>query len=570
MGATRWALGAMCLLAVAACGRRPLYKPPATSLTAADALAGKSAPPPPGSPAVLSPQEVFSRAEEHLQVKGYRRRGPIQEKDALGPDAAFAFAVQSQGGQCVAILGAAPATSDLNLVLLDAAGKTIGYNVGADPHPWVVACPESEERLVARFQMPRGQSAFQYAVYEGSPDSRPDLASVLGSGKTAEIARVSLDPETKKRLDALDDRLGRAGYERRTDAIGETLRGGQARDFRLNLKENQCYAFATFGGPGVTRTELALLDMEGTTVQRNVTGTQDNVIEHCASGTQTHLLRAWLAEGNGPVFTAAYQKDDGDAGVIGSESEEAPGLEDRFRLTDGDLRARGYLRPKQPVLGSTEKGKRSDLPVRLEGGKCYALSVVGDDNTGDLELRLFSPAGAEVDRHTEGSSRPIVRVCAARTGDYRLRITHSGGNASFYLAEYVWPRGTRGPFGLQGVTYVRFAEMTHLLSLEGYEPDIDLDPGDGVLAARGSKKNHDVELIAGRCYALLTVGGEGVHRLETSLEQGSHRLARDTSQNAAPSLRYCPAESGTFRFQVQAREGQGAYFFQVFRRGSTP
>jgi hypothetical protein len=112
--------------------------------------------------------------------------------------------------------------------------------------------------------------------------------------------------------------------------------------------------------------------------------------------------------------------------------------------------------------------------------------------------------------------------------------------------------------------YVRLAEVTQLLNVEGFEPDTDFTPERATFRREGEERSHDIPMRGGRCYSVLVVGGEGVVDLEASLLQGSTPIASESSTNAFPSVRHCPAQNGTFKLKVRAASGSGAYFFQLF------
>ena len=63
---------------------------------------------------------------------------------------------------------------------------------------------------------------------------------------------------------------------------------------------------------------------------------------------------------------------------------------------------------------------------------------------------------------------------------------------------------------------------------------------------------------------VLVVGGEGVVDVDASLLQGSTPVSAESSRNAFPSVRHCPAQNGNFTLKVQAVSGAGDYFFQLF------
>jgi hypothetical protein len=342
--------------------------------------------------------------------------------------------------------------------------------------------------------------------------------------------------------------------------------------FDLNLQQGWCYTFATFGGPGTTDTDVFLTDPGGEELESDTRAERDARVRFCPQQSGPYVLRTLLYHGNGPVFTVGYAQAQGGAAtaqsgdVMGSQATTAAGIEQNFRLLDADMRARGYESYGEPSRGTLQPSQSRDYPLELEGGKCYAILAVGDNGVRNLDLVVTDQAGREIDQDVETDARPVVRVCAGRTGNYSIRVRMSEGAGNFVYAPYRWPRGTRGPFGLEGLIYVRLAEVTSLLAVEGYEPDIDAAPGRGRLARQTQSRTHALELSAGQCYSVLVVGGEGVHDLDASLLRGSDSVVSDQTRTAFPSVRHCAEQAGRYSLQVTATGGAGEYFYQIFRR----
>jgi hypothetical protein len=180
---------------------------------------------------------------------------------------------------------------------------------------------------------------------------------------------------------------------------------------------------------------------------------------------------------------------------------------------------------------------------------------------------LMNPGGQELDRDIEADPRPVVRVCPTASGQFQMRVRMYGGAGQFVYAPYRWPRGTSGPFGLRGLIYVRLAEVTALLNVEGYEADADFTPAQGRLRREGTEASHNLDLVQGRCYSILVVGGEGLNDIDLTLAQGGTPLTTDgTSRNGFPSVRHCAQTTGRVSLTVKATTGAGQYFYQVFRR----
>ena len=57
-----------------------------------------------------------------------------------------------------------------------------------------------------------------------------------------------------------------------------------------------------------------------------------------------------------------------------------------------------------------------------------------------------------------------------------------------------------------------------------------------------------------------------MHDIDASLSIGGSQLARDTTHNAFPDLRFCTDRAGDYSLEVTARTGTGEYFYQVFEQ----
>lgn len=527
----------------------------------------------PAGPQVSSdPRAALDQIDGYLQSQGYTRVGPAVRNQNLEVNGVIAYGIDAQAHLCYTVVALAQPNADLNMVVQDPAGRTIGYNVDPDPHPWVTVCPGQQGRAIARLQMMGGGGEYYYAVYQGSPQVRPNLAGLWGGTQPTE-QQAQMDPQTAQRLQQLEQRLTQQRFQRISDPHGLVYQEREDRNFALNLEQGFCYAFATLGGPGARDTDVFLVDGSGNEIERDVTTNIDATVQYCPEQSGQYSLRTRMYGGQGPIFTVGYvqaqagqQPPQQTGQVIASTSTQGATLDENFRLLDADMRARGYETNAEPSRGSLAQGETRDFEISLEGGKCYAILAVGDGGVRDLDLLLLDQGGRQVDRDVETDARPIVRVCAENSGDYTMQVRMFSGTGNFVYAPYRWPRGTRGPFGLEGLIYVRLAEVTSLLAVEGFEPDVDAAPGRGRLARQGQSRTHQVELSGGQCYSVLVVGGGGVNNLDVTLSNGNTPLASDGSRTAFPNVRYCPEQDGRYTLKVEAGDGQGDYFYQVFKQ----
>lgn len=527
-----------------------------------------------GTVASGTPREQLEQLDSVLRPAGFAPTGPAVHGN-LQTNGMVAYAVDALPNTCyaLAVIGE-DAGQNLDMVVLDPLGRTAAHNVRPDNHPWVSFCAGAAGRFIARVQMASGTGGYFFAPYSSAGGQRIELSAFFGDPVTAEVQVAQMDSGTQTRLTRLDGLMTQRSYTRVGEPSGVVLSNSEPRDFELNLVQGQCYGFAALGGPGTQEVDIALNDATGQRLSQDTNTGQDASVAYCAEATGSYSLQVRLTSGQGSLFTVGYVRNGGGTAtqpVIATTSTAGAGLQENFALLDADMRARGYVTLGEQTVGQLAAGAERTYPVELEGGRCYAILAVGDSGVGDLDLRLEAPNGQEIDRDIADGPRPTVRVCARSTGTYTMHVQVAQGSGQYVYASYRWPRGTQGPFGMQGVTWVRMSEVTALLSVEGYSPDPGFTPGAGQLRRQGATASHQVEFAAGECYAVVVVGGEGVSDLDVTLARSGTQLASDYgSRNAFPSVRQCVEQAGQYSFEITAADGTGEYHYQIFRRSEEP
>jgi hypothetical protein len=517
-----------------------------------------------------TPREQLDQLDRVLRAQGYQPVGPVTHGN-LGPNGISAYQIDVRRGHCYSLALIGDSSSDPNLVILDPAGRDIGHDVRNDAHPWVSFCAARGGRFVARVQMAHGQGEYFFAPYFMPGRTPVDLSAFFGGTTGPQLA--SIDDEMRTRLQQLDARLGAEQFQRVGEPNGLMLETHQERTFQLSLERGRCYAFAALGGTGTTDTDVFLLDGSGHRLAVDDGAARDSSVRYCAPETGNYSLSVQAAEGAGAVFTVGYVQSVGSAPapevpVIASTSQAAGGLDENFALLDADMRARGYESLGDEQRNQLAAGAEQTYSVDLEGGRCYAILAVGDSAVRTMSLSLTDASGGEVDRDDGDDARPTVRVCPQSTGRYVMHVRMVSGSGGYVYAPYRWPRGTR--LGdLAGVLYVRLAEITALLRVEGFSPDPGYSMERGRMRREGQSATHSLQLQGGQCYSVVVVGGEGVRDLDVSLLQGSQEMATDYGlRNAFPTVRYCPQGPGTFTVNVRAASGAGDYVYQVFSQSA--
>lgn len=528
-----------------------------------------------------TPREMLDQFDGAMRAVGYEPVGPAST-GTLPPNGIVPVPMDVRRGYCYAMAVFGAAGTDVNLVVNDPRGAQVVFDVRPDEHPWVSFCVARAGRFVVRLQQVRGSGEYFFAPYHTARGRTPvSLASFFGASAAPvdAPATATLDAETQARVAGLDGSLSGERFARVGEPSGLMLHEREERLFALSLEAGRCYAFATFAGSGALDTDVYLVDGEGHWLAQDARGDRDAVVRFCAPSAANYTLQIRLLRGEGAVFTAAYLQNAAGAPVtetpeaaplIADTSTAGVGLDEAYALIDADMRARGYESFGDAQRGTLGEAGTNTYEMDLESGICYALVANGDSGVRDLDIELTDASGRAVDADGENEARSIVRVCPSARGHYRMAIRMAAGSGAYIYAPYRWTRGTRGPFGLEGLIYLRLAEVTSLLSVEGYEPDVGYDLEQGTLARVGASATHSLRLEAARCYSILVVGGEGVTDVDVSLQRGGTEVASDTGLTSAfPSVRYCTDAAADVSLRVAAAGGSGPYLYQVFSIGAS-
>lgn len=523
-----------------------------------------------------APAEQIDQYDAMMRQAGYQPVGDGATRGVLSASQPIVnFPVDVRRNYCYALTVIGAPGTNVDMFVLDPLGRDASHNVLPDAHPWSAFCAARGGRFTVRVQLAAGEGEFFFAPYEAPGRHPVSLAAFFGGAAVVQSAQ--LDRATQARLGVLDETLATERYARVGEPSGVVFAEHQERAFQLSLQQGQCYAFASLGGAGATDTDLQLFDGSGVALQTDQSEGQDALVRYCATENAQYRLQVRLPSGAGPVFTVAYAQPaatppPGGTPVAAPEpvltEPSGGGVEENFALLDSDMRARGYetLQPMQ--RGQLVSSGAQDYQVTLEDDKCYALLAVGDGGVRSMRMTLLDPSGREVD-HDDTGSRPTVRACTTVAGSYTVRVLAQNGEGSFALGAYRWPRGTRGPFGLEGLTYVRFSEMTGLLEAEGFQFDANYAPQQTRIRREGQESTQQIQLAGGQCYSIMVAGGAGIRDLDATLSLNGQQVASDTTTvGAFLALRHCADAEASFTLTVRATSGAGQYVSQIFTRGN--
>lgn len=519
------------------------------------------------------PSNVISQLTQLMQSRGWQLLGAPIRNPGLPANGSVAYSLVGQPGYCyVAAAIAEDTTADLNVFVTGPDQRTVSSDVHVDGHPSATFCVSYPGTYVVRLNFRGNGGPFYFAAYLGARSTMPDLASFYGSDQTQVAA---IEPPTQDRINECDQEFAAQGLRRVGDAIPVALAERGERTFPVQLEGGACYGFATTVNSAIGDSDLFLSTPAGRSVAEDRESSRDARLRFCPDETGQYQLRMRVYRGTGTLFVTTYVRPAANTQtaattpstpILSNTSGVASNsLDESFALADAELRARGYESYGARSDGELVEHATRETPLELEGGKCYAIAAAGADGVRNLDLFLITARGQTLDRDVEDDSTAVVRVCPQSTGTYTARVLLAAGDGRFSVQAYRWPRGTRGPFGLQGVIFLRLAEMMQLLSSEGYEPDLDYSPERGSLPRATTRGTHTLSLAADSCYAVLAVGGDGVSDLGVSLSRSGTTLGADRSRNSFPVLYRSTTTAEEDELEVRAESGTGDYVVQLFK-----
>lgn len=393
-------------------------------------------------------------------------------------------------------------------------------------------------------------------------------------------------------LDALNRRHARLRRRMRTRAYGEEV--GLTRAFvledrgvawPLDLAVDECSTFIALGGGSVRALSLTLYDGDGQVAATDTVGGEGGLVHVCPQAAspasyRSHYLELRAVEGAGAVMIAQFRSAPGAGeGFDGLfESVLAPrvpfrDVEEHLARSRTALRARGFEPVDAPHLEHLPEGGVVRRRVRLEAGRCYALTGRSGEGIGDIDLFLFDEAGVEVARDLGADVEPSIEHCPERTGRYvvELRVFEGAGAAGLMVLA---GRG-RDAAPTDGDSVDEPLEPT------AHDPGLALGVLVAPLVARGFSApvfvSRDAAIVPGEvrthdavvgpgCALLVGTSSSESMDLDLYLAEGDGReVDRDIAVQPTARVRACRDDATVMRVAVKGYGRDGAYALAVLR-----
>jgi hypothetical protein len=357
------------------------------------------------------------------------------------------------------------------------------------------------------------------------------------------------------------------GYRVEGEVRRATLGARESGRTPLSLEAGACWAIAAISGEGATDIDLFLYDTAGAEVARDIGTDADPVVELCPPQALTVAAEVNMYEGAGPYALALLRGPHDAAPAAAAVPSPAAGgavdLSAELSRLAADMRARGYVERQAPVQSEilARAGQNSHSVLLAPG--CHSIVARGGTGVDDLDLYLFGPAGASVDRDIGEGSVATVHVCVDEEDgpgpevDFRLDVKLYRGTGTYGYQVFDAPPTVRD------LRSLRLRELTAPLEAAGAV----LEPVTGTEElATGESKNFPLTLVASACYVAATAGGEGVEDLDLFVRAPSAEVvASDTSTFPTATVRFCAAASGVYGAEVKMYSGSGSADFRLYR-----
>jgi hypothetical protein len=226
------------------------------------------------------------------------------------------------------------------------------------------------------------------------------------------------------------------------------------------------------------------------------------------------------------------------------------------------------------------------LRVAIDRPQCLGFVALGRESLGDIDIDLRNASAVRINQDNRNNAHPYVRACG-RAGDvFYVLVRGIRGAGEVVVVPIADPPivppdldlvlGVRNTAGFTPPRTPRIAigadpsniDAAHALDrlLQRFTPLGYRRVGNAINGRldSGHTDTSEVELQAGRCYAIVAAGGPGVDDLDLRLLSPTGRpIAQDEATDNHPTLRTCPTISGTHDIQVRMYSGAGDYAIAI-------
>lgn len=333
-----------------------------------------------------------------------------------GDIAKFSYELPASG--CAGFLGVARRHGrDLDLRVYDRQGKLLARDQTRNAHPYVRACVTEATTVHVSVTLPDGDGEFVLVSLWHAPEELPGLEEVMASCTHAgqrrpgpiDIGPPPLGPPMGVALYRIRTRLRDLGYRETGQVLAGDL-GWRGRDVRrLDLEADTCYAMVAVGDVTVNDIDLRVFGPgeRPRLLVSDTTRRREAVAKLCTEGSGTYLLEVRMYDGAGRYALMALAMT-----PLGTPAP--PGVDAATRLGFAELTARITARSfswSQHTWMMVQPQEEHPIPVKLTGGRCYALAALSPATGGALGLSVTDMQGNLIANDMGLLSEPLLYHC---------------------------------------------------------------------------------------------------------------------------------------------------------------
>jgi len=245
------------------------------------------------------------------------------------------------------------------------------------------------------------------------------------------------------------------------------------------------------------------------------------------------------------------------ASLVSAQAEEDPLI---LRLTDVMAPFAEGAQVHRPIQTAmlADSGASVFYEIAVSPDRCYSFVAVGEQTLEDLDLFLYAE-GLELTAHTGVDNFPIVHWCNTVFDRVSVELRSYSGHGRFAFEALVHPSM---PDGFDETLWAALNSLTGRYA-EGARPA--RAPWMDVLP-ESRDRLFDVDLVPGRTYVVIAVGGPTVSDLDMLLlNDTGEEVDADLRTDPVAVLRYAvpPESDGRHHVRVVMTAGFGEFGVQV-------
>jgi hypothetical protein len=315
----------------------------------------------------------------------------------------------------------------LGLAIYAPSGRLLVQDQARDAHAYARFCGEGGRRLVVEVRMLDGDGEFHLVPLWNAPPTlealEPVMASCMHTGdprpELIDVGPEPLGPPIDVELSSVAKRLGALGYKLEGDLLYGGLPERRREVRRVALDGEHCYALAAVGDGDVEDIDLRLLSVSDTAslVAADVTRRRDAVVKVCPERSGTYVLDVRMYRGAGNYVVQSFNLKE-------PSTPAPPGVDGPTRIPYAEAAAQFEARGMKPApisWGLLQPEERQSVPLRMQPGRCYAISALAtpDFAGGDLDMSLVDEAGRVLAAEIGPNPNPLLFHCSERGGTVR-------------------------------------------------------------------------------------------------------------------------------------------------------